>query len=90
MVKDVDIGREIETQINRLNINKSEFSRRVACVDTDVSRGYNEAYTPHRKREGSAVEHSLYCYLSPTLWFGFYSNFVAEGFKYHSQQSDGW
>lgn len=62
MVKDVDIGREIETQINCLNINKSEFSRRVGIPSQHVNRllESRNIYTDKLVRVSKALDYNFF------------------------------
>ena len=62
MVKDVFIGREIETQINRLNINKSEFSRRVGIPSQHVNRllESRNIYTDKLVRVSEALDYNFF------------------------------
>lgn len=62
MIKDIDIGREIEAQLNRLNINKSEFSRRVGMPSQNVNRllESRNIYTDKLVRVSEALDYNFF------------------------------
>ena len=62
MIKNIDIGREIEAQLNRLNINKSEFSRRVGMPSQNVNRllESRNIYTDKLVRVSEALDYNFF------------------------------
>lgn len=62
MIRDIDIGREIETQLNRLNINKSEFSRRLGMPSQNVNRllESRNIYTDKLARVSEALDYNFF------------------------------
>lgn len=62
MIKDIDIGREIEAQLNRLNLNKSEFSRRVGMPSQNVNRllESRNIYTDKLVRVSEALDYNFF------------------------------
>ena len=62
MINDIDIGREIEAQLNRLNINKSEFSRRVGMPSQNVNRllESRNIYTDKLVRVSKALDYNFF------------------------------